>query len=134
MRRVKRELRIAEWAQLLQQRAESGKTINAWCEEQGIPRSMYFYWQRCVRKEAVKNAAQFHASTDALATISGGLALAPMVPGVPPTFAKITKPTVSPPCGAMPAMSIRIGIAECEIYNGADPGVIESALSALAKI
>ena len=93
---------------------------------------MYFYWQRCVREEAMKNAAQFHAGTDALTTASGGLA--PMASCMPPVFAKITKPMVSSHSGAMPAMSVRIGMAECEIYNGADPGVIECALSALGKI
>ena len=134
MRGAKRELRLAEWAQLLRRRAESGKTINAWCEEQGIPRSMYFYWQRRVREEAMKNAAQFHAGTDALTTISGGLASVPMASGTPPAFAKITKPTGSSHFGAMPAMCVRIGVAECGIYNGADIDLIENVLLTLGKI
>ena len=135
MRDIKRSLRIAEWEKLLEERVRSGKTINAWCKEQGIPRSMYFYWQRRVRESAVKNATIIDseiivpiAKTETMAVT--GVAFS----DTSKAFVKIPNPNYSNLSGAVPAMSVRIGMADCEIYNGADPDVIEHTLLALGKI
>jgi transposase-like protein len=46
------EYRLAQWAQIIQDRTESGETISAYCESRGISRSSYIYWLRKVRNAA----------------------------------------------------------------------------------
>lgn len=41
----------------MQQRQDSGLSINAWCELNGVSRQKYFYWQRKVREIASQGLA-----------------------------------------------------------------------------
>lgn len=49
-RAVASEYRKAEWAQIMRERADSGESINSFCESRGIRRNQYFYWQRKLRE------------------------------------------------------------------------------------
>lgn len=51
-RDIATEYRLTHWAQVLQERAQSGLSIKAYCEQQGICGNTYFYWQRRVRAAA----------------------------------------------------------------------------------
>jgi hypothetical protein len=127
---MKNKVKLVEWTRLIQQRSESGKTVKAWCEEQGIRLRQYNYWLRRVREAAVKKAAAGDY-TDTTAAPASGISIA--LPVVPPGMKEFARIELARPA-LMPAMSIRIGVAECEVYNGADPNVIERAFSALVKI
>lgn len=59
-RQVKRELKIAEWTELIRQRLDSGLSVDQWCEQTGISRDKYFYWLRIVREAS---CAAIEAST-----------------------------------------------------------------------
>jgi hypothetical protein len=119
MRGVKRELKLAEWTRLIHECASSGKTIKAWCEENGIARRKYNYWQRRVREEVVSSVVLSNA-------LVPGIGPANADPSAPvtfrpnaPAFAKI--PITTPPKEtAVLVMSVSIGDAEVEIYEGAD--------------
>lgn len=50
---AKRMVRLAEWRNLIVQRANSGQSIRVWCEENGFTEQQYYYWLRCVRNEAL---------------------------------------------------------------------------------
>ena len=125
--------KLAEWARLLEQQAESGMPVKDWCEEQGIKRDRYNYWQKRLQTVSLICAA----------TLDGGMV--PMrgningpeieVTDMAHSFVKIPNPGFPREASdGLPAMSVRVGRAECEIYNGADAYVIERALLALGKI
>ena len=44
------EYRMAQWAQLLQERANSGLKVEEFCLSKGISRNSYFYWQKKLRE------------------------------------------------------------------------------------
>ena len=50
MREVTSEYRLAHWAQIVKDRAESGESIRGYCQNRGIKRNVYFYWQRKLRE------------------------------------------------------------------------------------
>ncbi len=49
-REVAAEYRLAQWAQIIQTRAQSGQSIKEFCASAGISRNAYFYWQRKLRE------------------------------------------------------------------------------------
>lgn len=50
--KIATEYRMAQWAKVMQRRIESGKLIKDFCQDEGISRNTYFYWQRKLRKTA----------------------------------------------------------------------------------
>ena len=51
-REIAKEYRLAHWAGVLQERAQSGLSIKEFCKQIGIGGNTYFYWQRRVRAAA----------------------------------------------------------------------------------
>lgn len=52
MRKKTREIRLAHWEALINERLASGKTIVKFCEEQGIAAKTYYYWLNRLREAA----------------------------------------------------------------------------------
>ncbi len=50
-----KEYRLSKWAQIIQARKESGKSVKNFCEDTGISKNTYFYWQRKLREAACKD-------------------------------------------------------------------------------
>lgn len=53
------EIRLNQWADIIQDRLSSGKTINAYCEEHQLSRNAYLYWLRKLRERAISNKTTF---------------------------------------------------------------------------
>jgi len=56
-RKITKEYRLSHWAEIIQARNESGKSIKEFCENNGIRKHAFFYWQRKLRQEACKELA-----------------------------------------------------------------------------
>ena len=52
MRHITAEFRLSHWAQIMQDRKESGLTIKAYCESRGHHENTYYYWQKKLRDAA----------------------------------------------------------------------------------
>lgn len=52
--KIAAEYRLAQWAKVVQQRIDSGKSIKDFCEDEGVGRNTYFYWQKKLREAACK--------------------------------------------------------------------------------
>lgn len=50
--KVTAKYRMSQWAQIIQGRQDSGQNIKDFCQETGISRNAYFYWQRKLRAAA----------------------------------------------------------------------------------
>jgi putative transposase len=50
--KITKEYRLSQWAQIIQARNESGKSVKDFCEDAGINKNSYFYWQRKLREAA----------------------------------------------------------------------------------
>jgi transposase-like protein len=48
-------IRIQQWAAVFKAKAESGLTVDEYCDQNGITRNAYYYWLRRVRAAALKN-------------------------------------------------------------------------------
>ena len=145
MRGIGNKMKLVEWTHLVEERAASGKSVTAWCEEQGIARRIFYYWRQRVREAAVEGAIM---TCQGMAPPPGveGYPPFPVIESATPEFARIkvegicTGATPGPAragakgASCVPAMSIRIGMAECEVYNGADTDIVERALLTLGKL
>ena len=51
-RKAAAEFRLSHWAQILNEREESGLSIKAFCASAGFHENKYYYWQRRLREAA----------------------------------------------------------------------------------
>jgi hypothetical protein len=73
-KKVAANYRLAHWAGVVRERAESGLTVKAFCASAGIHPNSYFYWQRKLRGCACEEMTEGALSVPsgwALATQSG---------------------------------------------------------------
>lgn len=52
LKKITNDYRMNQWMGLIRERQESGQKINKFCDERGLSRNSYFYWQRKLRKAA----------------------------------------------------------------------------------
>jgi len=117
-REMATQVKLVQWAQLLQERAASGLTIKEFCEQRGIPRQTYHYWQTKLREAA---ATQLSRDSGAEA---GTQAL------VPNGWATVAEEAVpEEPQG----LTLRIGGAEIEVRQGYDEALLASVIKTLSQ-
>jgi len=51
-RAMAEEYRLTHWAQIMQERQQSGLSIKSYCERAGFHENVYYYWQRKLREVA----------------------------------------------------------------------------------
>jgi len=74
-RKVAAEHRLKHWTRVMQDRAASGMSIKAFCEEIGVHENVYYYWQRKLREKACElGMLQNEESTTEAQLISQGFA------------------------------------------------------------
>jgi putative transposase len=76
--KIAKEYRLSQWAQIIQARKESGKSVKDFCEDAGVNRNAYFYWQRKLRETAYKNLKEAEESKDVVP--GGWVRLSPVKP------------------------------------------------------
>ena len=54
-REMTTKIRLAHWAEVIQERVTSGEKINDFCLRKGISRNSYIYWLRKLRKTACEH-------------------------------------------------------------------------------
>ncbi len=117
MQKTEQDFRHEEWKLQAEQCQSSGKTVRAWCEENGIKPKTYYYRLSKVRGAACHELA-LNKSKGAEA--SGA-----------PVFAEVGKGRSG---NGYTAISLRLNSAEVEIYNGAEAAVIENTLRILREL
>lgn len=68
------QIRMAGWAEMVRQRAESGMTITDWCRENHVSKNAYYYRLRQLRKAALAasdDKPQETSGTGEFAEVSG---------------------------------------------------------------
>lgn len=53
-----RQIRLAQWRKIFQQKADSGLTAKEFCATNNISKDAYYYWQDLVRQEALAKVQQ----------------------------------------------------------------------------
>ncbi len=48
-----REMRIREWKKVFEDKAASGLSAKEYCQQNGIGKDQYFYWQKIVRESVL---------------------------------------------------------------------------------
>ena len=57
--KVKKEVKLAQWAEMVKSRNESGLTVTDWCKQNGINIKTYYYRLKRIR-QAVCNEIEQH--------------------------------------------------------------------------
>ena len=101
LQKVNQHSRLVEWGQRVEACRNSGQRVSEWCEEQGIPVSTYYSWQRKVF-EAVSAENEMY-------------------------FAEIPVRPINTDIAA----SIQCGELQVDIHAGADSEMIRTIIRAL---
>jgi hypothetical protein len=56
------EIRLRHWAELINEKNSTGKTIKEFCEYQRISTKTYYYWKRKCREAAYSHIKEIHTS------------------------------------------------------------------------
>lgn len=56
--KVKKEVKLAQWAEMVRQRNESGLTVTDWCKESGINLKTYYYRLKRIRQTVCSEIEQ----------------------------------------------------------------------------
>jgi transposase-like protein len=113
---IAKEYRLSHWAQIFQERVESGLSIKTFCKQIGISGNTYFYWQRRVREAACEQIAELNPAQKSLPA---------------PVFAEVSvcEPPALPPMKSV--SQLRIEVAGMQIT--ADSGYPTESLAALLR-
>lgn len=63
-RKVAAEYRLSQWVHVIQEQKCSGLNIKEFCQEKGLNRNAYFYWQRKIRKATCEGLLKLGETTD----------------------------------------------------------------------
>ena len=99
---VNQQQKLGEWAERVSACRNSGLSVRAWCQENGVSEQTYYRWQRRLYELAQEER-------------EGG-------------FAEITPIRRTP--GSI-AVTMQIGGAELAVHNGADAATVEAVLRAV---
>ncbi|HCW08569.1 MAG TPA: IS66 family insertion sequence hypothetical protein [Cytophagales bacterium] len=119
VQKVTHEVRLQRWEKLVQECRSSGKTIALWCSENRINIKTYYHWQKIVCQATCQEFAVNQRRK---------LEMVPMNNNT--VFAELNLPGNN--TGKL-AVTIHRNDTEINIYYGADPTIIETALSALGN-
>lgn len=71
MDREVQEIRLQQWAKLVQDACNCGKTKKEWCAEHGLTEKQLYYWQRKVRQRSLeKHPGEIQMVQPAFATLA----------------------------------------------------------------
>jgi len=120
-REMATQYKMAQWAQIMQDRTASGQSIRSYCEAKGITRQAYFYWQRKLRERATQQlpvSAAASPENEPQALIPSGWAQACVAQERAPEQAI--------------GLTLRVGGAEIEVHQGFDEELLASVCRALS--
>jgi len=122
MREATTEIRLAQWAQVMQDRAASGQSIAAYCEQRGIGKHSYFYWQRKLREAALQQMGVPEEESEKAQPLL-----------VPSGWAQACIAEERAP-GSAVGLTLRVGGAEIEVSRGFDEALLASVIKTLTQI
>ena len=105
---MSKQERLENWTARIMACRNSGMTVRAWCQENGLSEKTYYYWQRRL----------FQTLSEQQQAIRQ------------PAFAEITPAPNGRPSGGV-AITVRIAGAEADIHSGADAATVETVLRIL---
>ena len=116
-REIASEYRLAHWAQLVQNRRDSGQSIKTFCENIGIHANSYYYWQRKLREATCEELTGMESGAAGL---------------MPPGFAEVKLATMAAqPLAASQSQSICVEVPGARIT--ADSGYPAEKLACLMR-
>lgn len=64
-----RQMKLQQWAEIIQTRMESGLTVAKWCEQNSVKPAKYYYWLKRIRQMACDNLPAVKAQTSNIVPI-----------------------------------------------------------------
>lgn len=118
MDKTTHQVRLQQWAEIIQAQLGSGQSKRDWCRENNVPEKQFFYWQRRVRKEICE--AQSEAIVPAGSENGSRLVEVPI--------STVSRNTISE--GFQPDAVIAVG----NITVGIREGISEALLMSIGKM
>ncbi len=118
MQKITQGFRFEEWKRQVEECQSSGKSVSAWCEENGIKPKTYYYRLNKVR-DSVCRELSIIKNQD-------------IKPSSNPEFAEVTIPKSRNKIE--PAITLRLGSDEVDIHNGAEASLIQNTLRILREL
>ena len=86
-RKIAAGYRLAHWAQIMQDRKDSGLSVKAYCEQAGFHENNYYYWQRKLRESTCEELAKIQGGSTSLTSAAFAEVKLATRDGLPPMAA-----------------------------------------------
>lgn len=113
MKKIRHEMNLKKWTEIVEECRNSGQTAVKWCDENNVNIKTYYYWQRKV----------YNAVCNELA-ITNNVEKSP-------AFAEVMIPGIR---SSEVAITLNLNNISLQIHNGADETVIAQTLRILKSI
>ena len=72
--KIAAEYRMTKWTQIIQDRKNSGESIEGYCKNHGLSRDSYFYYQKKLREAACEQLIKIQPGLEGAGMIQGSFA------------------------------------------------------------
>jgi hypothetical protein len=124
LRKVTYEYRLKNWTQMISECNQSGLTVKAWCKENNIKTTSYYYWLKRIRIAACNSMSTVSEKPQQLVPLN----IADM-----PEYTS-TEVNSSQNQSPQTAIILKINSVVIEIKNGASDNTIENTLRAISRL
>ena len=124
----KQSFLINKWKMLIEDRINSGLTVNEWCENNGYSRQSYYYWLARIRKDSYEEAVEnlplcMKTVQQPISMVEVTKLSTPVVQPTEPTMVSIP---------AQPVAVIKKGAFSIELFPDADSAFMRNLLEAIS--
>jgi len=124
---LKRSMQIQGWTAQIKDREESGLTVKAWCEKNGIKLKTYYNHVKRVREETLDVLES--RGTGQVSCITGNTVERVQMHRDTPVFAAVPMPQ-----SKGPAITVWISGHAVDIQNGAESALVEQTLRVVSRL
>ena len=111
--KLKHQVRLQEWTELVRECRGSGKSVRHWCEEHGISKYTYYRWEREILGIAAKHSTVIASKESEM------------------IFAELPAPQQPYRHGMECFATLRVGGMSIDIYEGASAEFLRTILTAI---
>lgn len=122
----KRDVQMAVWKRRIQERQDSGMTIDQWCHKNKLSKNSYYYWLKVIRKEELKQCEKNTPAVEnnQIREFVGPLSIVPAATETPAQTDVVS----------VPAAVLRKGDFCIELYADTPQPLIETLIGELIHV
>jgi putative transposase len=125
VRETKTQYRLKEWTERFTARTQSGLSIKAWCESNGVSVRNYYYWLRQAREYAAQSMTALTVQPE------GAVSAHPKQLPAPSGWAAVAEAESASPSATL---TVEVGGCRVAVNSDTDPELLAKVCKVLVRL